>query len=114
MPDRPDWPIPRPWRLRLETRVKSPAPEGALTPVELPDLDLEAIAPGPGLADPDSFVLVRCDPATGMPDTFDPDRSGVGAYELPYRFEADYEGRALPSRIRRGTLVFPAPSQPGS
>ena len=114
MRQRPDWPIQRPWRLRFEMRVERPAPEGGLTPVELPGLDLEAIAPGPGLADPDSFVLVRCDSDTGTPHPFDPDRSGVGVYELPYRFVADYEGRALPAAIRRGTLAFPAPSHVGT
>jgi len=93
--------------------VKQGAPEGELTPVELPVLDLEAIAPDGRLADPDSLVLLRRKGDVSEPVIFDPARDGWEASAIPYRFEPDYEGRALPLRTRRGKLVFLAPSQPG-
>ena len=105
--------MPRPCRLTFEISVKQAASEGELTPVELPSIDLEAIAPEGRLADPGSFVLLRCEGETAEPTVFDPARQGWEAGAIPYRFEPDYEGHALPLRRRRGKLVFPAPSQRG-
>lgn len=108
-----DWCMDRPWRLCFQVRVRAPGAQSALTPVELPDLDLQAITPNAETADPNSFVLVRCDGKNRHPLVFDPKVEGERAYAVPHRFEPDYEGQALPLRIRKGKLVFPTPSHPG-
>ena len=92
-------------RIEPSSRI---SPGRLLCPVAMRGLYLDRLAKGGPRPKWRCPRITALDPDSGAPLVFDEDAEGDARFDIPCRFDPDYEGQALPLAVRRGTLVWPA------